>query len=930
MTRPQWNSIQPNFSGSNAAMANAQRGIAQAAMAADAIVDNTRKEEELALRAKAEGRAAQLFDMQKQQYADQKEKEAAMQAFAAGVSKPRQLAESSMLYKQVEADPAVFDKRLENVAYTEPENVYTRDTTDQATKDRLVASGMVNPAEVERKTRQQMDLAGMVLAPTDAMKETRTQQIERTIKEMAQKGLPITTAVYQELDKARLADETAKVAKEKSLDELIKDSRKERIDMLKYGATALDKSRSGGVTVDEDGTLHYGSAAGNKALISALDAEKKKIAGYQDAIASIPEAINKATEKNKPTDAVRAAMTKSANELVDALVANKVDPKVAGELVASQLSAGERGYLWGTLFSKDGSVKAINPDTMNSLIASGKKLSEIEQQKALVTAGGSVPRGSMAYELGVGLSRQADADLAALRANKQVLGMTPEERQYAATKNRLDEILKPTVEMERGSASASSLFDAADGSKIKKSKDLDANIDKAIGHLADIKEVVGKDGNKVPVKLGEAQIWGIIGNVVPESGFDSGVVGDKNLGGGKEARGIMQWRLDRADALRNFAGEKDISKIPMETQLKFAVQEMAQRAPVDKRNFSSQLEEYMSIKDPKEAAAYVSAHYEVAKGNSTRENEARLRGDLTDRLYRDNQKSVADSWNKSDKDANVIASYKQDLTDALKDKDFDAALAIGDRLKAAGVPDAELQKLAAGSSSSVDIKKLFEDAIAAPAAPVMPAVAKKTAPTPGYQVIADAAGSLGTTAMSMLKDSPVGYLMNGKSTVKPAVAVLNNTAAGMLQIAGSPYTATKLFTDWLTTGETSDSVFDSNAKQAYATAVQALNEYGIKNPTEQQVIMLVSDMMAPGGASKVVKGMAPKTAELTEEAINRITKSLKQDADAYSALQKARAGQYEVPIGPSTPPLVPKAREVILSSPEELAAAEARRRSLFP
>ena len=258
--------------------------------------------------ANADKRAQEQLDLQKQQYADQKEKEAAMQAFAAGISKPRQLAESAMLYKQVDADPAAFDKRLESVAYTEPENVYTSGTTDQATKDRLVAAGMVNPAEVERKTRQQMDLAGMVLAPTDAMKETRTQQIERTMQEMANKGQPITTAIYQELDKARLADETAKTAKEKSLDELIKDSRKERIDMLKYGATALDKSRSGGVTVDEDGTLHYGSAAGNKALISALDAEKKKIVGYQDAIASIPAAINKVTEKNKPTDAVRATV----------------------------------------------------------------------------------------------------------------------------------------------------------------------------------------------------------------------------------------------------------------------------------------------------------------------------------------------------------------------------------------------------------------------------------------------------------------------------------------------------------------------------------------------------------------------------------------------------------------------------------------------
>ena len=852
MTRLQWNSIQPNFSGSNTAMANAQRGIAQAAMAADAIVDAARKEEELALKAKAEDRAVQLFDMQKQQYADQKEQEAAMRAFAAGISEPRQLAEGAMLYKQVEADPVAFAKKIESIAYTEPEGIYARADTDQATKDRLVASGVVNPAEVERKTRKQMDLTNMVRAPTEAMLETRTQHIERVIQEMANKGLPITTAIYQELDKARLADEAARAAKEKELDERIKDISKERRDTLKYGATALDRAHNGVFTIDEGGTPDYSSTASNKARISALDAEKKKIIGYQDAIASIPEAINKATETNRPTEAVRAAMTEAANDLVNTLVANNVDPKVAGELVASQLSAGNRGYLWGTLFGKDGSVQAVNPDIMNSLIASGKKLSEIEQQKALVAAGGSAPRGSMAYELGVGLSRQADAELAALKAMKQVLNMTPEERQHAATKNRLDEILNPAVEVERGSASASSLFNT-DGS-VKKSTDLDANITKAIGHLADIKEVVGKDGNKVPVKLGEAQIWGIIGNIVSESRFDPDAVGDKNLGNGKEARGIMQWRLDRADALRNFAGVKDISKIPIETQLKFAVQEMALRAPVDKRNFSSQLEEYMSITDPKEAAAYISAHYEVAKGNSTRENEARLRGELTDRLYRDNQKSV-------------VASYKQELADALKNEDFGSVSVIRDKLKAAGVSDAELQKLTTGSSNA-DIKKLFEEALVAPAAPVIPATASKPAPTPGYKMIANAIANavedLGSTATHMLKTSPIGYLMGEKSALKPAVAVLNNTAAGMLQIAGSPYTAVKLFTDWLITGETSGSVFDKNAKQAYTTAVQVLKDSGIENPTAQQVIMLVSDIMASGGAGKAVTGMAPKAARLTE------------------------------------------------------------------
>ena len=870
----------------------------------------------------ADKRAQEQLDMQKQQYADQKADKQFASDYLINLQKPRQLAEASALFKQVDADKAAFDKRMESVAYTEPENVYTSGTTDQATKDRLVASGLVNPAEVERKTKQQMDLAGMVLAPTEAMKETEYQHAQRTAVELAKNGRVAPISVLEKLEALRVADIAANKEKQKLFEAQKKELSNDIDSSQIKAAEAYDKSLRGvfgknGISQNDDGSYTINPSAAN---IKATD---KELAGYSAGMAEILKAVNDGKFGTQKADAIAKAV-----DMYDVLMRTEgVNAKDAAKIVAETIPnmKGEDGIgnLWGLITAKLKDLQ-IDPKVMEAIVKTGVKRERLDQQTGSANAASQ----SLTAQVASAQAIKKAAELRAVTGNQAGLLMTPEERQYAATKNRLDEILKPTVDMERESASASSLFDAADGSKIKKSKDLDANIDKAIVHLADIKEVVGKDGNKVPVKLGEAQIWGIIGNVVPESGFDSGVVGDKNLGGVKDARGIMQWRLDRADALRNFAGEKDISKIPMETQLKFAVQEMAQRAPVDKRNFNSQLEEYMSIKDPKEAAAYVSAHYEVAKGNSTRENEARLRGDLTDRLYRDNQKSVADSWNKSDKDASVIASYKQDLTDALKDKDFDAALAIGDRLKAAGVPDAELQKLAAGSSSSVDIKKLFEDAVAAPAAPVMPAVAKKTAPTPGYQVIADAAGSLGTTAMSMLKDSPVGYLMNGKNTVKPAVAVLNNTAAGMLQIAGSPYTATKLFTDWLVTGKTESSIFDRNAQQAYDTAVQALNEYGIKNPTAQQVTMLVSDMMAPGGVSKVVKGVTTSAPKITEKALARILKNIQNDSDAYTTLQRARASQYEVPIGPSVPqPTGP--RNVIISSPEELAAAEARRKQLL-
>lgn len=878
--------------------------------------------------------------------ADAKEKEKALQAFAAGVSKPRELSTSGSMFAQVDADPKAFDERMKSLQLTEAENVYTDSRTDQATKDRMLAAGMVNPYQLDAKLGKQAELAQMAQNPAAGQLETRTQQVERTIKEMAQKGMPITTAVYQELDKARLADEAAKTAKEKQLDEMLKDAKKDRIDAIKYGATAQDKANNNGsIKVDDDGNIRVsGNGSGNKAFNEYITVNGKRLSHYDAGLLTVDEAINKGATADskgnvrfKKTDSIDeiTPVRESAVKVYNALLDKGVDGVTAGKLVAGDIDrlAGKDNpwyKLWGRTEPEKVNVEG---DIVNNLLKSAEAQKVLQAQKMSGLTQGAEGNGrSIAAGVGAQLAGQTEVDVASIKAQKALLNMTPEERQFATTKNRLDALLKPAVDTERGSASASTLFDSKyDISSVRSNKKLNDEITNAVGHLADIKEVSDKNGNKIPVKLGEAQIWGIIGNVVPESGFNTGTVGDKNLGAGKEARGIMQWRLDRADALRNYAGEKDISKIPVDTQLKFAVQEMANRAPVDKSNFNNQLEEYMSIKDPKEAAAYISMHYEVAKGNTTRENEAKLRGDLTGKLFADNQKAVSDTWQRTDKAPDVIESYKADLAQAMKDKDYDAASDIGARLKSLGVTDAEVQDIAAGTKST-NLKRLFDETVAAPSAPNFNSIPVKSGPTPGYEALAngltDAVKSVGSTAVSILKDSPLGYFSSDKNVLKPAAAVLNNTAAGMLQIAGSPYTATKLFTDWLVTGKTESSIFDKNAQQAYDTAVQALNEYGIKNPTAQQVTMLVSDMMAPGGVSKVVKGVTTSAPKITEEALARVLKSIQNDTDAYATLQRARASQYEVPIGPSIPqPTGP--RNVIISSPEELAAAEARRKQLL-
>lgn len=817
----------------------------------------------------ADKRAQEQLDMQKQQYADQKEKEAAMQAFAANISKPRQLAESSALFKQVDADKAAFDKRMESVAYTEPENVYTSGTTDQATKDRLVASGLVNPAEVERKTKQQMDLAGMVLAPTDAMKETRTQQIERVMQEMASKGQPITTAVYQELDKARLADETAKTAKEKSLDELIKDSKKERIDMLKYGATALDKSRSGGVTVDDDGTLHYGGAAGTKALTSALDAEKKRIIGYQDATASIPAAINKVTEKNKPTEKVRAAMTKSANELVDALVANKVDPKVAGELVASQLSAGESGYLWGTLFGKDGSVKAINPDTMNSLIASGKKLSEIEQQKALVTAGGSVPKDSMAYELGVGLSRQADADLASLKAKKQVLDMTPEERQYAATKNRLDEILKPTA------AEADKEIDVTVSRPGKVGKGFtvdkhvnDQNSDAVAGSVKNIVDIAGNSFNNNGLKVA----MGMTANEVMESGLNhKKVTPEETKSRGKfNSLGLYQMNGNHEKAFEKMFNKPILESSP-EEQRKYVIDYLSKNPKIQ--------EALSKAETAADAAEIITRTFEKPANIEERVAERRAVAEQVERAF--NQSS------------NVPMEYKRTTRGS-------TTILPADKVQGKNAVQAKNEIIA-----NLTTGKQWQDDI------LTDKTRTVTIPTVNVPDQFKNANELTSTLKTISKNSgDLGY----QRTLNRALTAFDNAGMTLEDI-------TKL----AASADDKDVRELAAAARKYKMSIgtdterQQIIDEGIERAKYAFLTDLVTSVPGAGILGKVA-GKVPVLRNLAGTP-GAVAGTYAKPATAAST----NPSRFVIRPAPQYP-----VRNTVLSSPEELAAAEARRRSLFP
>ncbi len=97
-----------------------------------------------------------------------------------------------------------------------------------------------------------------------------------------------------------------------------------------------------------------------------------------------------------------------------------------------------------------------------------------------------------------------------------------------------------------------------------------------------------------------------------------------------------------------------------------------------------------------------------------------------------------------------------------------------------------------------------------------------------------------------------GKMLEGDSQdVKTAVALANNSLAGMVQIVGSPVSATKHFTDLFLYGKSQGSAFDRHAKQAHEIAVSELEKSGITDPTQQQIITVVSDLLTPGGVAKL-------------------------------------------------------------------------------
>ena len=95
-----------------------------------------------------------------------------------------------------------------------------------------------------------------------------------------------------------------------------------------------------------------------------------------------------------------------------------------------------------------------------------------------------------------------------------------------------------------------------------------------------------------------------------------------------------------------------------------------------------------------------------------------------------------------------------------------------------------------------------------------------------------------------------------KNIAKAGLGLVNSAAYNALEVAGSPYTATKMFTDWLITGESHGSAFTRQAEIARANAAKALEKAGVTDPSDQQLAIVGADLLVPGSgvAKSLLKG----------------------------------------------------------------------------
>ena len=716
------------------------------------------------------------------------------------------------------------DLTAEEIAFSNANKITTADQARALGKEDLA-----NKLDVQTRFSSDVD----AMYNRGMLNETRPQMYERAMSELVSRGLHAPDKLYERLDAARLYEEKAREDKIKDLETKETEiTKRQREDAWKtIGAMP------GTTSVDAEGNV-----VDSKGIKSANKDISK-------GILTIQEAVNEAGFSPEK----KAAAITMADLLVKKLEAMDIPANVAAEFVTNEMRKKE-GNPFLSYIGISNPVPNFDTTTIDTLASTlaGRIRNE---------GTGSVQQKEPSrFDLALRYadsSRVSDAsELAKIRAQKEALMMTPEERTLSKIDAYLKESSLPDYDTLRSNF----------GNMELKGSGL-SGMDNYLNKLGVVESQNNYNAvNSTSKATGKYQM---VGNTAEEYMRKLGYGGTKEeLVEKFKSSPELQEKTIRAYTLDNAKTLSD-KGIPVNDWSLWVSHNLGigNAVKVFSGNIDNNVIDAVKRNLPKGVAPtmenYQKIYYNKMNVGST---GTETPNSFFGRDIKTGAKltTAEEMLKKDEADINELRNL-QSKTPTNTIKDLFEGTTNNSSVKGLNA-DGKVDMTQIGGT--IDMSKLLEP------------VKQEAKVRPGWEVIADTLKSGLNETYKQGKGIATdifGPALNSDSKVGTAVlATLNNSAAGMLEIARSPYTATKMFTDWLVTGKTENSIFQKNAEQARSTAVKALSEAGVTNPTDQQIAMLVSDVIMPmKGVSTIVKGAKSEVPAL----IDRLSRYLGDDLD---------------------------------------------------
>jgi len=701
-----------------------------------------------------------------------------------------------------------------------------------------IASGIVDPAKARsvgnealaKKLEWQIDAGETAnkAVTADAFKESRPEMYLRIMDETRAKGLPVLPGMIEKYESAKLAEETASAKKLEDVTKLKEDIYKDQLSNNKFLINTLP-SKDGSV---QTGTDSEGNPIYIPTLKQQVSTQNKANKTFDEQIADDTKILNSVFDDlkkdGKPVtlekgtaDAIRSDMSKAYINARNNYP--NVDPSVIAKAVASTAGSTSGGYLYGDP-EAEYNVEELNNKLKNSaLIKSETDKIKAQQQVALQNSGSddNMPsKYEMARELVFGTNAINTNRLAGINSKMAQLNMTPEERRIAKAQEWLKS--EGLVEQE------------------KKDRFEEFNPKNRLS-------LSGKNSSEIGFKNAVAEV---------ESGGDYNAVNEDS-----NAKGKYQFVDSTLNGLIKQSGNNhtidQVMKSPELQEYYFDKLTVANKNDLISRGIQpndfnmwlahnlgpAQAENFLSG-EPLTKSTIRKIDANIGSGFApTRENYLNKFGSKFAGSPKE-IKSYDDDTSVPQKDSKVIARWN-----SVSDK-----------------TNIDKNNQPANNQPSQSAGYLTDEQIAL-SKPVPSLITEPEKQKTGFQILGGGAYNQATGALRdivMPAVQGVENMFGSNKTAKAGLALANNTAAGMNEILMSPYTVTKAGIDWLYTGKIEKGIFSKQAEDARATAISALKDAGVENPTSQEILMIMSDTLAPiaGTGKAVSSGIKTSAREL--------------------------------------------------------------------